>query len=1131
MVWLAVAGCGGEDSPAADAAPPDAATPDAGDAVDAAADAGPMADAGCPCPGRQTCDDAGGCVEPDDCTDAIDCLAGRVCAEGICADACLGDGDCGDGLRCDPGAGACVPDDRCVGDGDCPSGACVDGECVMACVEGQCPGRQTCDPSSGACVEPDDCTDDIDCLDDRVCLDGLCATPCGEDAECPGAQGCVDGRCAEPAVCGGDADCTGDRLCLAGACADPCGRAGCPGALECDAGTGRCGEAAPCAGDDGCFAGRRCLEGACIEPCAEDADCPGVQRCDAGLCVDPSDCALDAACGPGRICEGGRCVDGCPAAPCAEGVCDEETGRCVVAGACVEAADCAGAQRCEDGRCVEPAACGGDADCLDERVCRDAICVTPCDRDADCPGSQRCGPGRCVEGPGCAIDDDCLGDRRCHPALAVCVDACPFGACPPGLVCEDGLCGEPADCLDDTQCVGARVCRLGRCVAGGCEVTAECADGTCVDFACADTAPGACDCPDGWACVDGGCEAPGPCGACPPGWPCGPDGRCVRCVGENDCPGGGVCAGDGTCVDPEMCIVAADCLPGRRCPFGQCEIDFDACDDDAIAGDAPDRAVDLPALALTGLWACDGRGDWFRVASADSAVRVTVRYDLGDPAPAVRLYAVGDPFEPVAVAALQPGEARVAAGPGDYLVEVRGEGASVAYGIEVEDGIACAADAFERPWRNDDRARARVIPAGTVEGTLCVGDEDWFRLDIARRLRVEIEGARAEVDGRQAPVEVQGPAVVRVTGAAGAQYALTVRPVADAGAACAAAEALAIGAAVDATVEAGGDDFAPACRGAGGAERVFRVAVPRAGRLRASLEGGDPRGGLLLYRDCAAEPVACSAAAGGLDAAVEAGDWFVVVDGPFVGDVRVELEAGSPLCDAPPALAPGETVIPLPIGPAEVGGACTDPELGAAVRRLRVAERAVARVSLEGGGPDALVSIRRDCADVAALACGVGPAPSVAPRLEPGDYVAIFQGEGDVTARLALEPVGDVPGFADGCDGGALAAGPGTDLPVEGDLTLAGDRVDLAPCGAPPGGPDAALRFRLDGRATVVAFIEQAAFGARLAVVDGGCGAVVECGSPMTGDVFADLPAGDYALVMEADGLAGGPFRVRLQVR
>ncbi|MCA9538644.1 MAG: hypothetical protein KC620_07130, partial [Myxococcales bacterium] len=255
------------------------------------------------------------------------------------------------------------------------------------------------------------------------------------------------------------------------------------------------------------------------------------------------------------------------------------------------------------------------------------------------------------------------------------------------------------------------------------------------------------------------------------------------------------------------------------------------------------------------------------------------------------------------------------------------------------------------------------------------------------------------------------------------------------------------------------------------------------------------------------------------------------VDGPYAGTVRYTLEAESPACTDPAPLRPDQPEnILLPVGPSAIGGPCTDPDLGAEVRAFRVDAASTARLTLQGGGADALLSIRGDCADGATQqACALGANASVSPVLSPGDYVAIVQGEGQVTVSLTLEAAAELPGFADACDAAPAALGVGSDLALDGDTTLARDTVDLAICGA-GGAADAVARFRLDAPARVTAFIAQAAFSARVAIVDGNCQQVVRCGDAMTGDVTVDLPAGVYALVFEGSTPADlGPFRVRLR--
>lgn len=899
--------------------------------------------------------------------------------------------------------------------------------------------------------------------------------------------------------------------------------------------TRRCVEAAPCDGDDGCLGDRLCIAGACTDPCAEDADCPGADVCDAGRCVPPSGCEIDLDCGAGRLCDDGMCRDGCPAAPCADGEVCREDGRCVAPGACMENADCDGAQRCEDARCVEPIPCNGDVDCLGDRLCRDAVCVRPCDGDDACVGQQVCDAGVCREGPGCEADAECNGDRICHPEVGACVDPCPDGLCPPGLECgEDGLCGEPAVCLDDSQCLPGRGCRLGRCLAVGCDASADC-EAVCLDFECVDAVPGTCECPDGWACEAGGCVQPGPCdaGTCPAPWRCDGDGFCVACLNDAHCAGDAVCDG-GRCRDG-ACAEDADCLPGRVCAGGACDADF-ACEDDGLVNAGPDRAFQLVPMALSGLVACGSVPDWFRV-DGGAGVRITVRSNPARPPMRVRLFAAADSLTPVAVSATMPGEARVEAGSGEWLVEVSAvPGGAGPYSIEVEGGVDCADDAYERPWRNDAPDNARVIAPGVVTGTLCDGDADWFSLPDPRRYSARIEGADARIGNREAPGEVDGPTTVRVTGDAGSRYTLTVEAGADPAGRCMAAPALRADVPTDATVEAGPDDFRPMCRGASmGPDRAFRIDLAEGGAFTARLEAQDPRATLLLYEGCDAEPVQCGDIAGQLDLQLEAGRYYLVVDGPYAGDVSWSLAAPAAYCADPPPLQAGAPArIVLPAGASGFEGECVDGEGAGVVRSFELMERSAVALAVEGGGADALVSIRSECDGGAALACELLDSPTARATLDAGSYVAFIQGApGDaVQAELTVEPAAAGPMFADDCDDSeAPLLAAGADLRISGNSAGAADDVDLAACAGAALAGDAVARFRLEAPARVTAFVNQAAFAANVALVDGDCGEVVECGSAMTGDVVAELQAGTYALVFEGRGPAdAGPFEVRLIV-
>lgn len=1181
MPWLCLAvmalcmasvGCDDGDSAAVDGAAPDVEV-DGAVEPDPEPDAAPMDDAGpvpdmaprpdmgdpCGCPGRQTCVD-GDCVEPAMCMGHEDCVAPRACVDGACEDRCREDTDCPGALRCDTASQACVEVTPCDGDSGCFAGRrCIDGMCTDPCDrDDDCPGAQVCDVPSGRCAAPDVCAGDGDCPGGGVCIAGACVPPCLEAADCPGAQRCIDGLCAEPEACTGAGDCQGDRICVAGGCVDPCGRAGCEGGLMCDMASGRCEEAMPCLGDDGCRAPRRCLDMACADPCLEAADCPGAQQCLDGRCEEPGECFGDDDCAGDRICDAGACAEPCGRGGC-EGalVCDQATGRCgeaspcrldaecrgeraCVDGACTdpcrENADCPGNLACgADGRCGEPDRCLADLDCFGDRVCVDLACSDPCGPGLPCRGTQLCEAGRCVEGPDCADDRDCLGGRRCHPEGQVCVDGCRDDAdCFGGQRCTDGLCGERDVCDGDGNCLGERQCRLGQCRTVRCEDGGECPAGeVCVDWQCRAAAPGACECVAGWGCVGDVCIAPGPCmgdGDCPGA--CRVDGTCGECREDADCPGASSCR-NSSCAEPAVCLGPGACLPGRVCgPANICVGDPDCAEDALDGNDIPDAAAVLPAMAVTGLVACDGVDDWYRTAT-DDTLRIVARYASDARPLELSLYDIFDEFDPIDEDRGSPGQSWVSAGaPGEYLLRVRRPpGGAEVYDLEVMVGSACVDDGFERPWRNDIEANAAPID-GTVSASLCPGpdgaDVDWYRYVGQGPVAVDGGGVAVTVGGQPAGV-VQPGQTIRVSGEPG-RYGLRLEAVRDPVGRCAAAEALALGAPRAVFVQQGPDDFAPGCFPEGVADAVYRIELPAPGGLRATFDGFPPMAAMALYADCAAGPLECSAGVGALEVeALEAGVYFLAIDGPVDGDLLVESVADFACADAPAIAIGAPQVVQLAPTPGRIAGGC----IGGgplAVRRLSLDGPATVRVSAEGDAQLSL-TVRGDCeAPGSELGCGLGFAPTVeAGVLAAGDYYVVVEGGGEATLTVEAAPVGEVLTIADDCAG--PVGGLPVDFPVQldGNTAGAGDRVDASVCGVAPGGADQVLRFRLDRRAAVRAELATAGHLGFLMLLDGQCGGAPVCGMQINPAVDAVLDPGDYALVIDGQGPGdAGAFQVRL---
>ncbi|MCK6573143.1 hypothetical protein L6V77_18845 [Myxococcota bacterium] len=1119
-----------------------------------APDAGP----GCTCPGAQTCDASGACVEPDVCAGHEDCLDPRVCVEGACRDMCRGDGDCPDGTHCDLGTQACVEGGPCRDDAACGEGRrCEAGACVATCVAEPCPGAQVCELATGLCTEPAVCSADVDCLEGRVCRDQICLTPCVENAMCPGAQTCVDGRCNEPPVCRADVDCQAGRVCSGGVCQAHCGGAGCPGDQACDA-SGVCLEASPCDADDGCFAGRRCVGGACESPCVEAADCPGALVCDAGACVEGPGCFSDEGCLPGRRCDAGRCVDRCDVAGCpgalrcdgATGLCEEDApcrddagclpGRFCVGGACtagcVEAAQCPGAMDCVDGRCAEPAFCRGPLDCHPGRICTpEGLCRDGCDAARPCAGTLRCEAGLCVEGDDCAADRDCLEGRVCNQRLAICAASCAGGApCPAGEFCSlEGYCQAPF-CGADADCPAGQGCLRGTCRVIECHLSVECAGGgVCVDGDCAADAPGACACPAGWACETTVCTQPGRCaaGVCPAGWVCGAEGTCGLCDADADCGAGRACVA-GFCAEPAGCALDVDCLPGRVCgPFGTCE--GAACvDDDLAPNHAPDFAVALDAAVHTRRMACAGRDDWYLVGD-DMGLRATARFAADRRPLVLAIYPIGGGFGvPVDENTGVPGESFVTAPAGRYLLRVSAPpGAEGPYSLELTGGLACVDDAFERPWRNDAPALPSRLGLGRFDATLCGADVDHYVVPVAGRLRLSHEGAgRATVDGAALPRTVDGPALVTVeggpgAGAGGGAYALTIESDPAPADACAAAANAPLGADFDATLAGDArDDFDAACHQAGGRERVFRVRVPSAGRLSVRLLDSTPAAAVLVYRDCADAPLTCSGPMGDVSLDVVAGDYFVAVEGDYAGRARIDHRPNPAACERPTVLEANGPVDVVPEGnvpPFE--GACLAADAGARLYAFSLATRSQVSLLLTGGGADALLGLRSTCGSAEAQACSPGDGASLDEVLPAGTYFVTVQGQGPMRLNLLVSP--PPAGFSDACDAPAALLSTGDVLTLEGDTR--GRMDDVAGlCGAGFGTSDQIWRFRLNARAEVSVRVETDGFNARFYLVDGLCVAERACPAAADLSVRATLEPGEYALVVDAGDLGqSGSFR------
>ena len=155
---------------------------------DGGAPAGCSSDA--ECAPREACVEGECRHEDETCQFDVDCGPDRRCVDAACRPRCTEDAECPSGTRCE--AELCLPAVECARDDECESGArCVESRCLPAC-DGECAHPEDVCGADGLCrpdVSPRPfCTSDAECAESRLCLNGVCRTPCpsGEDVECFG---------------------------------------------------------------------------------------------------------------------------------------------------------------------------------------------------------------------------------------------------------------------------------------------------------------------------------------------------------------------------------------------------------------------------------------------------------------------------------------------------------------------------------------------------------------------------------------------------------------------------------------------------------------------------------------------------------------------------------------------------------------------------------------------------------------------------------------------------------------------------------------------------------------------------------------------------------------------------------
>ncbi len=238
---------------------------------------------GCVCRGGTACDVPGSactngfCLSSDcgpgsancaciagSCDVGLTCIDSTVCvdSQGYEGGACLANGACHRGSRCDATTSTCVfcspgtPGCQCTAANGCNAG--------LVCAAGACVSANALPPANPVCFTPcpqlmpagATCSTDgliPGCFDGLVCTNGSCLPPgaakpsCSSDLGCPFFQVCLAGGCYSN--CDVNADCASGLGCFKKSCRPTCSvsslQASCPGGTSCTSNDGQNGFCTP----------------------------------------------------------------------------------------------------------------------------------------------------------------------------------------------------------------------------------------------------------------------------------------------------------------------------------------------------------------------------------------------------------------------------------------------------------------------------------------------------------------------------------------------------------------------------------------------------------------------------------------------------------------------------------------------------------------------------------------------------------------------------------------------------------------------------------------------------------------------------------------------------------------------
>ena len=476
-----------------------------------------------------------------------------------------------------------------------------------------------------------------------------------------------------------------------------------------------------CFDDSSCPDGTYCefgdsFEGTCEEGCQENG-CDGGRLCDLTTreCVFPP-CEADAECPEGTYCNDSVCETGCRVDDaCPDGF--DEDGRAILCDPLTR--ECVSHSPC----CVSA---GGEESCV-------AATADQCDALSGqlIQNSLLCDDNPC--GQTCEVDVDCReldvngATYYCDPVDNRCREGCREGECDGDLVCDpvSRLCTNQS-CTNDDDCGEGQFCNP-------------------VDLVCVSGCGDDSDCEGGFSCINNLCVE--------------------SCDPSNDTCGEGRYCDETSNICRNLCATHNDCLESEACDPTTFQCQAGACRDDEALGELSGEPnstfeeasrLNLVPLATNpeyssgqaeGRIICGADLDLYRVSlSQGERMRITLSHDGGADLN-IRIFSANDTSNVLAQANTleipevieYPPEGDIQEAQ-DYFIEVGGaldEDARVTYTLSLQTaplGNACFFDNREADAGDNDKDNATSLIPNSIsrydDGTICVGDEDWFSLPL-----------------------------------------------------------------------------------------------------------------------------------------------------------------------------------------------------------------------------------------------------------------------------------------------------------------------------------------------------------------------------------------------------------------